>query len=1312
MLLCIVSYLGDQREHQGHKERPSPPPKRPKPKRQLLLIALMAALNKVYSIPPIELDSNKRLKKSLRRKLSKQGVLLTAKLSQEEAARVRKAVSYLPQSLVKEGDMKPLIVDSGASCHATGFKNDFIPGTLKSLDDPVSMDGIGATLKATHKGVLKYEFVKDDGTLGTFEGYGLYLPDMSCRLFSPQIYLEAHKKTFGKPPGHFEIHWDHSCFAFTDGSMVTMQFDNTTHLPILHTFQDATKVAESLLTSCVTDEMNQNLTSLQKLMLQWHFKLGHIGFQHLQWIARQGWLGKLAEKFGVSSVAPPKCAACQFGRQQCNPTAGSKTKKENEGALSKNKLQPGDLVFSDQYESRVPGRIFNARGTKINSEKYCGGTLFCDAATGLISVHHQISLTAMETIESKLKFEREAFVAGHTIKAYHTDNGVYTAKQFTAELYQKGQGITHSGVGGHHHNGKTENSIKIVVYMARTMMIHATLRWPEVSDKELWPMALSYAVYLYNHTPKQDTNFSCMELWTTTKSNHNSMLNAQPWGCPTYVLDPQLQDGHKIPKWQPRSRRGQFMGFSPLHASTVALVRNLTTGNISPQFHVVHDSYFETVHSSPDETPKVWPELIIFQSFKSDFEETPGPILSDEWLSADEKLARDKQTIGRRDAVNSPPSQPVPPDPDPVAPVQQPQQPQPPPAPPDQPSTTPTPPSSISSPRRSTRVRKPPDRLEIDPSQKSYAKSLFAAVVHNLVNSKTSNYDYNYLYALLLDPDLGLMDNMSHELLTACPKLLKSKGNDPDLPTFQQAMTGSYRQEFLDAMQVEIKELEAHNTWIVVKMSEVPKSANILPCTWVFRIKRYPDGRLRKFKARICARGDKQIEGVDYDETYSPVVSWSTVRLLLVLTTKFGWKTRQVDFSNAFVQAKLKEQVYMKVPAMFVDSERGPDEEVVLKLNKSLYGLVQAPKTWFEHLKANFEQHGLHPTDVDPCLFFGHGMMVLCYVDDCLFFGPDDKAIDEFIKKLEDSGMPLTREQDDIYNFLGVEVNPDSQSKKIVMTQKGLIEKVLKVTGMQDSNAVGSPANITPLGTDLAGKHYNEEWDYASVVGMLLYLASNTHPEIQFAVHQCARFTHSPKESHAVAVKKILRYLSGTRDKGIELEPSEEMTLDLYVDADFAGLWNHEDDQDPICVKSRTGYVITIGGFPLLWVSKLQTEIALSTCEAEYIALSQSMRDLLPMRRLLQEIGSRLNLDFANSSIVHSTVFEDNTCALGLATAPKMSSRTKHIALKYHFFRSFIGENKGIRIQHIDTLNQKADIFTKGLAPEKFANLRKLLIGW
>jgi hypothetical protein len=265
---------------------------------------------------------------------------------------------------------------------------------------------------------------------------------------------------------------------------------------------------------------------------------------------------------------------------------------------------------------------------------------------------------------------------------------------------------------------------------------------------------------------------------------------------------------------------------------------------------------------------------------------------------------------------------------------------------------------------------------------------------------------------------------------------------------------------------------------------------------------------------------------------------------------------------------------------------------------------------------------------------------------------------------------------------------------------------------MTDCNTRGSPAAVSPLGTDATGAHRKDRWNCASVIGMLMCLSSNAHPEIQFAVHQCARFTHCPRASHEEAVKHVCRHLQGAKGRGLTFQPSSRLDLDLHVDADFAGLWSHEDDQDPVCVKSRTGYVITLGGCPISWSSKLQTEIALSTTEAEFIALSQAMRELIPTRRLLLEVATNMRLGGDDKVTIKSTVFEDNNGAISTAKAVKMTPRTKHIAVKYFFFKSHIGEGTGIELVKVDTLLQKADIFTKGMAPEKFVTMRKLLCGW
>jgi len=495
---------------------------------------------------------------------------------------------------------------------------------------------------------------------------------------------------------------------------------------------------------------------------------------------------------------------------------------------------------------------------------------------------------------------------------------------------------------------------------------------------------------------------------------------------------------------------------------------------------------------------------------------------------------------------------------------------------------------------------------------------------------------------------------------------------------------------------------------------EVPRSIpeargrTILQSTWAFKRKRYPDGRVKKLKARWCVRGDQQIEGEDFFETYAPVVSWSTVRLLLVLTVTLGLVTKQVDYTLAFVHADLEDEVYVEMPKLF---ER---PGYVYRLKKSVYGLRQSPLNFFKCLKEGLENRGFRQSPNDPCLFVSDDVLCLCYVDDCLFFSKDEVAIDRVVWSLRNEDKPIRfqlNEEDDVAGFLGILMNKRDDGS-LELLQTGLIDRILRVMGLEDSGTRPTPADIKPLGKDENGEPCSETWSYASVVGMMMYLSSNSRPEIAFAVHQCARFTHCPKQSHEKALKRIARYLKGTRDRGMIIKPSKDLRLDLYADADFAGLWNIEDPHDPVCVKSRTGYVLTLGGTPVLWGSKLQTEISLSTTEAEYIALSTAMRHLLPVRELMQELGQALQLDRDEVSTV-SCVWEDNNGALTLANAPyvNMTPRTKHIAAKYHWFRSKIEPGK-IEVLRIDTKMQKADPFTKGLARVEFESKRFMLVGW
>jgi hypothetical protein len=212
-------------------------------------------------------------------------------------------------------------------------------------------------------------------------------------------------------------------------------------------------------------------------------------------------------------------------------------------------------------------------------------------------------------------------------------------------------------------------------------------------------------------------------------------------------------------------------------------------------------------------------------------------------------------------------------------------------------------------------------------------------------------------------------------------------------------------------------------------------------------------------------------------------------------------------------------------------------------------------------------------------------------------------------------------------------------------------------------------------------------------------------------VHQCARFCANPKMKHAEAVKRIGRYLLATKDKGLIMKPNKE-GVECWVDASHASEWSNKSAaDDPNTARSRMGYVITYAGCPMHWASKMQTEIALSSTEAEYIALSQSMREVIPIMWLLQEAADQ-GINFNNTKPkVHCTVFEDNEGAIEIANVPKMRPRTKHLNLKYHHFREEVKKGT-ISIYHVSTKDQMADIFTKPLEEGQFTKLRMSMIGW
>jgi hypothetical protein len=263
-----------------------------------------------------------------------------------------------------------------------------------------------------------------------------------------------------------------------------------------------------------------------------------------------------------------------------------------------------------------------------------------------VSVHHQPTLGATETIKSKRAFEIQALGCGNVLEKFRTDNGIFTSKLWLDSLLSANQFQSLSGVGAHHQNGVAERAIQTVTLMARAMLLHMAIHWPDQFSEDLWPFALDYAAFLHNHIPKRGQGLAPIELFCGTRLHCSYLRRARVFGCPSFVLDPKLQDGKKLPKWKPRSRQGQFLGFSSSHSTSVSLILNVQTGSISPQFHVVFDEKFTTVSSGPVATDRHEAILDLLQqpdtreNILDDIwdptDDGPAPELSDEWLTSDE----------------------------------------------------------------------------------------------------------------------------------------------------------------------------------------------------------------------------------------------------------------------------------------------------------------------------------------------------------------------------------------------------------------------------------------------------------------------------------------------------------------------------------------------------------------------------------------------------------------------------------------------------------------------------------------------------
>ena len=542
---------------------------------------------------------------------------------------------------------------------------------------------------------------------------------------------------------------------------------------------------------------------------------------------------------------------------------------------------------------------------------------------------------------------------------------------------------------------------------------------------------------------------------------------------------------------------------------------------------------------------------------------------------------------------------------------------------------------------------------------------------------------------------------------------------NPDIMYLNEAMKAPDHDQFKKAMDKELKDHIARKHWEVVPRSEVPKGMRVLDMVWAMRHKRHIDTReVYKWKAWLNVHGGQQQCGINYWETYAPVVTWQTIHFFFVLAIIRNWRIHQIDFVLAYTQAPAEVPLYMKFPQGY-NNKYLPDGVTkgshILKLLCSIYGNKAAGRVWNKYLDKGLREVGFEPNKIDPCLYYKGGVILLVNVDDCILMGIVDAGIDEAVCVLRSSKQNFTIEDEGaVRDFLGVRINRNDDGT-ITLTQPQLIDSIIEDLNMQDNTKPRSiPACSTKLlHKDTDGESTKANFHCRSVIGKLNFLEKSTRPDISVSVHQCTRFQDSPKKSHIQAVRAIGHYMIGTRDKGIVMKLDHAKSFECWVDADFTGNWYEPGaTKDPMMAKSWSGWVITYAGCPITWSSKLQTLTALSTMEAKYVALSSALRDQIPTMQLLKEVIARGINDKFMPPQVHCTAFKDNGGAIKLVWLPKIWPQTKHINIYYHHFCAHTeGNDPEITVRAVSTEDQLGDMFTKPLPEALFPKFRHLIMG-
>ena len=826
--------------------------------------------------------------------------------------------------------------------------------------------------------------------------------------------------------------------------------------------------------------------------------------------------------------------------------------------------------------------------------------------------------------------------SGYSIKTLRSDNGgEYTSKAF--EKFCKEKGILHQFTAPYsaQQNGVAERMNRTLIEMVRCMIHQNT------TPLSFWGEALSTAVYIRNRVPSSAIEGKTpYELWF---GNIPDISNLRIFWCDAFVHIPDAQRR----KLDPKARKCKFVGYSSQQKAYRfwdPIDKKIRT---SRDVEFNENSIFrpETYTSNHQ---KQFPAFV--EIYENDQNFIPVEIPMENHENNDDAVPNEDVII---------------PEPIPNVEVENP----------------------------IIGEDEPNENFEFDNPQQNIDE--YDEIFHDAVDQNDANIEPVDLEDPIPEvmapnpeqryptrnrqPPKKYWENAYYcrETLSKLPPptSLKEAEERPDWPEWKKAIDDEYQS------------LLENDTWEEVTL---PPGQNLVGSKFVFKVKENSDGSINRYKARLVARGFSQKFGVDFEDTFAPVVKFPSIRTILAIGAKRNMEIHQMDVKTAFLNSKLNEDVYMRPPPGF----ELPDGKV-LKLKKALYGLKQSPREWNKTLSDFLISLGFKQSLADPCIFVkwenDELTIISVYVDDLIILA-DSKETLRSLKAALGNRFKMS-DLGELTYCLGLEISRDRENRLLRISQEKYIRDILDRFGMTSCRPVS-----TPLEPNIENVQNETEQDmsrvpYRSAVGSIMYVMKGSRPDIAAAFSYVSKFLENPKWRHWMAVKRILRYLQGTLHYGLIYGLNiDDLLFEGFTDSDWAA--------DRTDRRSISGNVFKLYGAPISWQSKKQQTVALSSTEAEYMAASLATQEAVWLRLLLEDLTIKQD----SATILH----EDNQGCISLSKDATNHPRTKHIDIRHHFIREKV-ENNVVKLEYISTDKNEADLLTKGLSRPQFEKLRQLI---